>query len=397
MNALLPFSLARLPELRFGRGGLSRLPAWLAPYGPQLLILTGLHSFVESPRAERLFAALRESGFRLEFATQSGEPSPEQVDALVARYHGQGITALLAIGGGSVLDCGKAVAGLLPSGRSVMEHLEGVGRGVAYSGPSVPFIAVPSSAGTGSEASKNAVLSRRGAGGFKRSFRDEALVARLAVLDPELLAGCPPALIATDGLDALTQLIEPYTARAATPFTDALIEGVFAAAAQALPLWYERGAEAEGEQDILAYAAFVSGLGLALAGLGAVHSLASPLGALTEVPHGLACGALLAPITTANIRAMTAREPQSVGLVRYARLGRLLLGEERLGQEEALQGLIEGLTTLRRRLPFAGLGAYGLTESLLGEVAAACSPASLKNNPITLSNDELQAALRQAL
>lgn len=397
MNALAPFALARLPELRFGRGALSKLPEWLVPYGPKLLVLTGAASFAQSERAERLFADLRARGYTLHLAGQSGEPSPEQVDALVAAHKDLGLTALVAIGGGSVLDCGKAAAGLLPSGRSVMDHLEGVGRGIAYRGPSLPFIAVPTSAGTGSEASKNAVLSRRGPQGFKRSFRDEALVARLAVVDPELLETCPPALIAADGLDALTQLIEPYTSRSATPFTDALIEGCFAKAAQALPVWFERGASAHAEQDALAYAAFVSGLGLALAGLGAVHAMASPLGGLTEVPHGVACGALLAPTTAANIRAMQTREPLAAGLPRYAQLGRLLSGENRANQDEALATLQESLATLTRRLKIEGLAAHGLTPELIPTIAQNCSPASLKNNPIPLSQTELELTLRQAL
>jgi alcohol dehydrogenase len=152
----------------------------------------------------------------------TGEPSPQFVDDTVQKYRGKGYDVVVGIGGGSVLDAAKAVAGLLAPGNSVMDHLEGVGPELPYQGPATPFIAVPTTAGTGSEATKNAVLSVRGKNGFKKSFRDEKLIAEYTIVDPDLLATCPPEIIAANGMDAFTQLLESYVSSKANPFTDAL-------------------------------------------------------------------------------------------------------------------------------------------------------------------------------
>jgi len=239
----------------------------------------------------------------------------------------------VGIGGGSALDAAKAIAGLLRVGDSVMDYLEGVGPEKPYTGPAVPFIAVPTTAGTGSEATKNAVLSRHGRDGFKKSFRDERLVAQHALVDPDLLIGCPPELIAANGMDALTQLVESWTSLRANPFTDALALSGLEAARDALLPWYEN---AGGPADIteaarsrMAYASLISGITLAQVGLGAVHGLASPLGAFFPIPHGVVCGTLLAEATDINIRAMRERDRHNPALARYARLAEILLGLER--------------------------------------------------------------------
>ncbi len=214
---MTPFTLARLPRVRFGRGTLAELPDLLASYGTRLLLVTGQRAFTEGPAWDGLRTALTDRGFTWEHLRVDGEPSPQEVDEAVARFKASGIEAVVGIGGGSVLDAAKAIAGLLRPGNSVMDHLEGVGPEAPYLGPATPFIAVPTTAGTGSEATKNAVLSTHGANGFKKSFRDDKLVAEWALLDPDLLATCPPALIAANGMDALTQLIESYVSTRATP------------------------------------------------------------------------------------------------------------------------------------------------------------------------------------
>ncbi|WP_236551404.1 iron-containing alcohol dehydrogenase [Billgrantia tianxiuensis] len=211
------FRIARLPDIRFSAGSLRLLPGLIADYGTSVLVVTGRRSFVESPRWSELVTALEAQGTSWRHVTVEGEPSPQRVDAIVAEHRAHAIDVVVAIGGGSVLDAAKAVAGLLRPGNSVMDHLEGVGRGLPYRGPAVPLIAVPTTAGTGSEATKNAVLSVQGADGFKKSFRDERLVAAVALVDPELLAGCPKAQIAANGMDAFTQLLESYVSRNASP------------------------------------------------------------------------------------------------------------------------------------------------------------------------------------
>ncbi len=238
---IAPFSVARLPRIEFGAGAARQLPALAARYGRRLLIVTGARSFVESPHGERLFTELKAQGFSWEALKVSGEPSPQLVDEAVARFHGAAIDAVLGIGGGSVLDAAKAIAGLLKPGNSVMDHLEGVGPEKPYAGPATPFIAVPTTAGTGSEATKNAVLSVHGENGFKKSFRDEGLVPGYAVVDPDLLATCPPALIAADGMDAFTQLLESFVSTRANPLTDAMALSGLAAVRDGLVPWYEGG------------------------------------------------------------------------------------------------------------------------------------------------------------
>ena len=215
-------------------------------------------------------------------------------------HRAAGVDVVLAVGGGSVLDAGKAIAAMLGpgAGGTVTDHLEGLPGFRPYEGVPLPFVAVPTTAGTGSEATRNAVISRRGPDGWKRSIRHERMVAVDAVVDPDLLAGAAPVQIAANGMDALTQLLEAYTSTKAGPLTDALALDGLAAARDSLLAWHGEpdGPGAPAARSGMAYAALLSGICLAHAGLGGVHGLASPLGAQLPIPHGIACGATLAGI-----------------------------------------------------------------------------------------------------
>ena len=219
---LSPFSIAGLPQLIFGQGSLAQLPELIRRYSSRVLIVTGAASFCRSDMWAELQSALVRAGIQWQQFSVSGEPSPGLVDEAVESYAGQGIGVVVGIGGGSVLDAAKAIAGLLPFGNSVLDHLEGVGKGIEYQGPALPLIAVPTTAGTGSEATKNAVLSIHGPEGYKKSFRHDSLVAKVALLDPSLLDSCTPQLVAAQGMDAFTQLLESYVSTRANPFCDAL-------------------------------------------------------------------------------------------------------------------------------------------------------------------------------
>lgn len=383
------FSIGKLPRIEFGEGSFEKLPALVAAWGQRALLVTGARSFRGSPRFARLLEALEAAGISSRHLEIGGEPSPADVDAAVARFHPEGVDVVLAVGGGSVLDAAKAVAALLPRGNSVLDHLEGVGRDIPYQGPSLPCVAVPTTAGTGSEATRNAVLSARGRGGFKKSFRHEALMPVCALLDPDLLASCPAPTIAGSGIDALTQLIESYTSLHASRPTDALCLDALAAAKGALLEWHARGAAAREARSAMAYAALVSGIALSQAGLGAVHGLASPLGAFFPVPHGLACGTLLAETIRANSRAMRAREPQNPALEKYARLGTLLNGRE--------APLEELLGSWSERLAIPRLAAYGVRDADLDAVVGAARPGSMRTNPIVLTDRELREVLERRL
>jgi len=236
------------------------------------------------------------------FSRATTRDCPYKVDEAVKNYRHTGIELIVGIGGGSVLDAAKAIAGLLPYGNSVMDHLEGVGKGIEYQGPAMPFIAVPTTAGTGSEATKNAVLSRIGADGFKKSFRHDTLVPQVAIVDPDLLASCSAEIIAANGMDAFTQLLESYVSINANPITDALaISGITAFREGFFSVW-ENTDTAKSGRSQLAYAALLSGINLAQTGLGSVHGLASPLGAFFPMPHGVVCGTLVAEATAINIK-----------------------------------------------------------------------------------------------
>ena len=229
--------------------------------------MTGAHSFKASAFWYAFTSGMETQGMTWQTLAIAGEPSPGMVDEAVDAMHLEAIDVVIGIGGGSALDAAKAIAGLLKPGNSVMDHLEGVGPERPYSGPSTPFVAVPTTAGTGSEATKNAVLSVHGTDGFKKSFRDDKLVAEYALVDPDLLASCPPAVIAANGMDALTQLLESYVSTRAAPLTDSLAWGGMKAARDGLMSLYADTGDAAARER-MAYAAMVSGITLAQVGLG---------------------------------------------------------------------------------------------------------------------------------
>ena len=319
------------------------------------------------------------------------------VDDAVRAWRNSTVDVVIGIGGGSVLDAAKAIAGLLPHGNSVMDHLEGVGPELPYLGPATPFIAVPTTAGTGSEATKNAVLGVQGANGFKKSFRHELLVPRYAVVDPLLLAGCPPALIAANGMDALTQLLESYVSSRANSFTDALAVSGLEAVRGGLLEWYEQRPSAAEGRSRMAYAALLSGITLAQVGLGSVHGLAAPLGAMFPISHGVVCGTLVAAATEMNIRVLSERAPESKALEKYAHVGRLLSGVHAAARDEAWQLLVQTLARWTEQLGLPRLSAYGVREADLGAIVANCRGSSMKTNPVVLTDDDVLTVLRQRL
>ena len=390
MNPFEAFEVARLPEIHFGSGTFDRLPEFLRRYGHSALLVTGSASLQRTPRWQRLLDALDAAGIRWQRVAVSGEPTPELVDAAVDRFAAADIDVVAGIGGGSALDAAKAIAGLLRSGTRVLDHLEGVGRGEPYTGPATPFVAVPTTAGTGSEATKNAVLSRQGADGFKKSFRHPDLVAQVAIIDPDLLDSCPKPLIAANGMDAFTQLLESYVSLRASPFTDALsFSGMQAFRDGFWPAWTDDDAMAKAGYRQIAYASLCSGITLAQCGLGSVHGLASPLGAFFPIPHGVVCGTLVAEATEVNIRALRQRYPDGTALRKYAEAGALLHGREFDDERAAQDGLVELLRAWTERLDLPRLREYGVSDNDIPRIVANCRGGSMQTNPLVLEDDEL--------
>lgn len=390
------WQLSRLPQVLFGLGVSNQLESLIASYGSRVLLVTGAQSFDKQSISKSMLASWHQAGFELWHERVVCEPSPEWVDACVQRHVDHQIEVVVAIGGGSALDAAKAIAGLLPVNMSVMSFLEGVGPELTYTAKALPFIAVPTTAGTGTEATKNSVLSRIGEGGFKKSFRHDSLMPCWAVIDPSLMLSLPSIQIAFNGLDAITQLIEGYTSTRANAFTDGLAIAGFEKAVTALPLWFSQTDNPSAASD-MAYAALMSGVVLAHAGLGVVHGLASPLGAFFTAPHGAVCGILLAECTAMNIQQLKNQQPESESLMRYARLGRIMMCDPTLTDDSALLLLVEKLRQWHQAFSLPSLSYFGVQKTDIARIVAQARGNSMKTNPILLTDEQLSQILMRCL
>ena len=397
MPPLSDFSFARMPELYFGAGKLAQLPSLLARNGAReqrILLITGSASFVGSAHYETLTRGLRAAGMSFFQQAVAGEPSPMLVDQTVERYRDEAIDWVVSIGGGSAMDAGKAISAMLPQRGSVCAYLEGM-ETARHDGRKIPYVAVPTSSGTGSEATKNAVLSQIGANGFKSSLRHDNFVPDVALLDPALMLSCPPAVTAACGLDALTQLIEAYVSSKASPITDALALSGLQHFTAGFARAYADGARDLAARGDLAYAAFLSGVTLANAGLGVVHGLAGPLGARFPIPHGVACGTLLGEATRATIDALFADPDKNrVALEKYASLTPLLAGQAPGSLHGDCALLCTTLDALIERTAIPRLGHYGIRRTDLAQVV---DKANNKNSPATLNREQMAAMLEARL
>lgn len=378
------FELAIPGDVRFGGGRLSEVPDALAGWGARrVLLVTG-----RSPdRAAALVEGLQTRGLVVTRYAVSGEPSIQVVRDGVAAA--AGCDAVVGFGGGSAIDVAKAVAVLAVRGADPLEHLEVIGAGRPITAPGLPCVAIPTTAGTGSEVTRNSVLS---GDGVKASLRSPLMLPRLAVVDPDLLLGVPVATIAASGMDALAQLIEPFLSRKANPVTDALARDGIVRSARSLRRARRDGMVDPSVREDLAIASLFGGLCLANAGLGAVHGFAAALGARLGAPHGAVCAAVLAPAIKVNLRAARRVRDRSA-VTRFADLAVLLTGNP-TARPEAAAGWLTELTTA---LQIPGLRTYGLTDADTAEVVAAAQRASsMKGNPIELTDDEVAEILARA-
>jgi len=391
---MIDFTITRLPQIHFGRGKIATAIPLAANYGKRLLLVTGKQTFDTGNFKDQLLQQCEQHQMFLLQVKIESEPSPKLIDEIVTQYKSEKIDVVLGIGGGSALDAAKAIAGLLKLDNSVMDFLEGVGPELTYNGPSIPFIAAPTTAGTGSEATKNSVLSHIANDGFKKSFRDEKLVAQHAIIDPALLESCPVDIIAANGMDALTQLIESYVSIKANVFTDSLALPAIELVRDSLLTWYEDGQFAKTAQDNMAYAAMISGITLAQVGLGSVHGLASPIGAFFEIPHGVVCGTLLSSATKINIDAMLERDPSNPALTKYANLANILCQKEFSDRSKAFQELIAMLESWTHKLQLKRLNEYQISEEDLDKITKNSRGSSMKTNPIVLTDEEIKTILK---
>jgi alcohol dehydrogenase class IV len=382
------FEFATAARIVFGAGVVREAAPAAAAMGRRALLVTG----ERAERAAAIAAALRAAGVTVAPFRVSGEPSIETIAAGAAYARGEACDVVVAVGGGSAIDAGKALAALLTNPGEPLDYLEVVGRGEPLSHPSAPFIATPTTAGTGSEVTRNAVLAAPERG-VKASLRSPHMLPRLALVDPELTLDLPPALTASTGLDALTQLIEPYVSVRANAMTDLYAVDGLRTAAEALPRAWANGADAEARRG-MCWASLLGGLSLANAGLGAVHGFAAPVGGRFPAPHGAVCAALLAPAIEINVEALRRRAPEARALARYDEVARLLTGRPHATAKDG----VEWIAALCRRFEIPKLGAYGVTTADIPFLAArAADSSSMKGNPIKLTSEELEEIVGRAI
>lgn len=358
-----------------------------------MLLVTGSGSFERSARWERLQNALASEGLQVFHLRVSGEPTPEIIDQARDQFANSRIEVVVAIGGGSVLDAGKALSAMLPKRSSVVDYLEGVGAEV-HDGTKVPFIAVPTTAGAGSEATKNAVIGRVGPQGFKKSLRHDRFIPDVALVDPELTLSCPLEVTAACGMDALVQLLESFVSSAASPLSDVLARKGLELVAECLPRAFRDPGDLEARAG-MACAALLSGVCLANAGLGIVHGLASPLGGFFKAPHGAICGSLLLPATRVNLRRIATIEGADGPIARkYAEAGCILSGTPSASTAQGCGILLGRLESWTRNLGMPLLSEFGMIRE---DIPRVVKQAGCKNNPVPLSPEEIAEILESRL
>lgn len=378
------FEFATADRIIVGAGRASELPRVLAGLGSRVLVCTG----ASPSRHADLLAALE---LPARVFPVAGEPTIELARAATesAREHGADVVA--AIGGGSVIDTGKAVAMLLGNGGDPLDYLEVVGSGRKIARPSAALIAVPTTAGAGAEVTANAVLASL-EHGIKASLRSPLMLPRVALVDPLLAVSCPPSITAASGIDALTQCLEPFVSVRANALTDGVAREGLRRAAAGLRRAYVDGADVSARTD-MAICSLLGGIALANAKLGAVHGMAGVIGGTAHVPHGAACAALLAPVIEANVRALLSAGPDHPALARYAETAQLLTGNLAATIEDGVAWVHETVAMLG----IPGLGAFGLRPEDADDVAAkALRSSSMQGNPVPLSHTDLRMILAQA-
>lgn len=378
-----------LPRRVFsGAGAIRQLPDLAVSLGRCAFVVCGSHPERILPVLDSLSAA----GISLTLATVGHEPTDRDIRNLLEQARTTRADLVISVGGGSVVDAGKAVAGLVTNPADLEDYLEVVGRGQPLKCPPLPFIAVPTTAGTGSEATRNAVIEIREQR-VKVSLRSPLLVPQQVILDPELTVTLPRAQTLASGFDAFVQLLEAFVSRKANPLTDAVCREGLRLALKALPRVLADGQSLDDRAD-MQHAAFFSGVALANAGLGAVHGFAGPLGGLLGAPHGALCAALLLPVAKVNISALCARARDSVALQRYAEVAVMATGEP----EASPQEFLEWLRDFVERLGVPRLRDLGMISDLIDvTVEKAREASSMKANPIELTEEELRSVLIEAL
>jgi alcohol dehydrogenase class IV len=376
---VITFDFATAARIVFGPGSSAQLPEIVSSFGQRTLIVTGKRG-----------AAL--PGIHGPIFRVTHEPTVDMVRDGANVFRQSGCDSVVAIGGGSAIDAGKAIAAAAANAGHLHDYLEVIGKGRPLDCAPHPFIAVPTTAGTGSEVTRNAVLGSP-SHGVKVSLRSPLMLPRVALIDPLLTLDLPPALTASTGLDALTQLIEPFVCSRANALVDNFCREGLAGASRSLARAYDNGHDEQARCD-MSYASLLGGLALANAGLGVVHGFAAPIGGMFNAPHGAVCAALLAAGIRINIRALRDRSPESQSLARYAEIARIFTGNPAAQPEDGA----DWVQSLTERMAIPPLASYGITPDILPQIVEkAARASSMKANPVALTSAELASVIEMSL
>jgi alcohol dehydrogenase class IV len=382
------FRFYGVPRIVFGPGSLAELPAVIKTYGSPVLLVTGASSFEAGEKGQAFFKTLDKENFTVFRYRIKGEPSPAIIDGITEKYRGKNIRVVVAIGGGSVMDAGKAASAMLIEEGKVRDYLEGVGS-IKPSGLKVPFVAVPTTAGTGSEGTNNAVISETGKEGFKKSLRHPSYVPDYAIVDPELTTGCNTEITAASGMDAFSQLLESYLSVRASVFTDSLAADALRCISLCLLEAYENGRNIRARTG-MSYAAMVSGITLSNAGLGLVHGFASVLGGFFKIPHGIACGTLMGAANRRNFEKLRAADKGNAAFHRYVNAGKIFIRGMDKSDDYYARRFIDHIDELTETMKLPRLGKFGITSRHVDKIV---DSASLKDNPVVLDREDMRKIL----
>jgi len=384
------FRFASTPNIIFGAGKFSELYDIIANFGKNVLYVIGSSSLKASGKWDEITSEMLRRSINFYSISIAGEPTPRLIDEAAKKFRQKKLALIIGIGGGSVIDAGKAISAMILKSDSIKDYLEGVGDKI-HNGQKIPYIAIPTTSGTGSEATKNAVITEVGPEGFKKSLRHDNLVPNYAIVDPKLVVSCPPSITAACGMDAFTQLLEAYVSPHSSLVSDVLAySGIKHVKENILSVYGHKFSDFNA-RSAMAYGSLISGIALTNAGLGIVHGLASSIGGLFNIPHGTICGTLLAESTKMNVKRLEqAGRDGEYGLMKYATVGALIAGkgyEKNIDVSYHCSMLVEMLDKWTEQLNLDTLGKYGITSK---DVEKIVKKTGIKNNPVNLNPEDIK-------
>ena len=383
------FDFATAGRIYFGEGKVALAPQIIAEFGHKALVVCGRN---QRPGQNAFLATLHNSGIEVELFRVAGEPTIEDAENGAVLANKTGCQAVVGFGGGSSLDCAKAIAALATNPGPALDHLEVIGKGLPLLNPPLPIIAIPTTAGTGTEVTRNAVLTSRQSN-LKVSLRHLLMIPRVAIVDPALTYSMPANVTAATGMDSLSQLIEPYLSNGRNPFTDLLCEEGIKRVGRSILVAWQKGDDVTARNE-MAYASLLSGIALANAKLGAVHGFAGPIGGMFNAPHGMLCARFLAPVLRANLQAAHANTQFTNLLPRFHSIAKALTGKEDAVPEDAIRWVEDACQSMN----VPTLPAYGVTETDVPRIVeAAKNASSMKGNPVPLSDKVLRQIVVEAI